>query len=701
MMMQTRGRPAPCRQVLTAILVLGVALAAPPRPASAQPGLPNIPVWSYPGAWHPGVGRDTIEARPRTLTVRWLRDPAAEARPDFGGYRIYRGTNLGGICDTSSMVLMRRFSRQISDSLFTWHFPAIAANTPESQRVATFIDPDSAGRFVKVRRPLDDPCRHIQPTCPDSILALIPPPGPHDGFRTWYSITYEALNTSFNDYLDLFVPGPMEVRRDVSVDRGPVAVAAGDVTGDGLADLVTANQTANTVSIRPGRRAESCQFADFGPRRDLPTGAAPRAVAIGDVNQDEIGDIVVANGGAKTVTVYLGNAQGAPIPAPDVPLNGTPTAIVLGDIDGDGVLDMAVTNADGPSVSVWRGNADGTFTPGTEVPTALAAPSALALSDLNLDRHPDLVLVSPAGGTVAWRLGDGNGGFGPESMTPAGLGARALVVDDINGDNKADVIVANGLGNDVAVLRGNGDGTFGVASHYPAGAGPSSLAILDLDSDGRPDIAAANAEDGSLSILFNDGFGFPTRTNTLLLGRPVSLVAADFSHEGLPDLGVADSSADSAKVLFGPSNLNHKAANVSNDVANPTADPGAPADDRYFAHAVAPTGGPAANLARVAVVPNPYRAVEAWNPVGSQEIHFINLPSQARIRIYTLAGDLVRDLRHAIDAAAATTTPWDQSRDFEAWDLKNDAGRDVGSGVYIYRVESGALFHQSRFVVIR
>ena len=168
-------------------------------------------------------------------------------------------------------------------------------------------------------------------------------------------------------------------------------------------------------------------------------------------------------------------------------------------------------------------------------------------------------------------------------------------------------------------------------------------------------------------------------------------MAADFSHEGLPDLGVADSSADSAKVLFGPSNLNHKAANVSNDVANPTADPGAPADDRYFAHAVAPTGGPAANLARVTVVPNPYRAVEAWNPAGSQEIHFINLPSQARIRIYTLAGDLVRDLRHAIDAAAATTTPWDQSRDFEAWDLKNDAGR----------VESGTFFHQSRFVVIR
>ena len=127
----------------------------------------------------------------------------------------------------------------------------------------------------------------------------------------------------------------------------------------------------------------------------------------------------------------------------------------------------------------------------------------------------------------------------------------------------------------------------------------------------------------------------------------------------------------------------------------------APFDDRFFAHPVAPTGGPSLNLARVTVVPNPYRAVEAWNPSGGQEIHFVNLPAQARIRIYTLAGDLVRDIRHTIDPSEAVTAPWDQSRDFEAWDLKNGAGRDVGSGVYIYRVESGTFFHQSRFVVIR
>jgi hypothetical protein len=90
------------------------------------------------------------------------------------------------------------------------------------------------------------------------------------------------------------------------------------------------------------------------------------------------------------------------------------------------------------------------------------------------------------------------------------------------------------------------------------------------------------------------------------------------------------------------------------------------------------------------VVPNPYRASETWNPAGSHELHFINLPTRATIRIYTLAGDLVRELDHA-----------DTIRDYEAWDLTNDAGRDVASGIYVYRVEADGFSFQGRFVVIR
>jgi len=186
-------------------LALVLVTSARPEVASAQAGFPKIPVWAYPGAYHPDAAGDTVREQPRTISLRWMRDPAAEARPDFGGYRIYRVTNDP---DTSRMVLLRRFSVQhsltVNDSIFLWHFPNIDASTPLEGRIVTFIDPDSNGSFVKQCRLLDE---HGQcASRGDSVFRLIAPPGPHDGFRTYYSITYEARNVTDNDFLDLFVP---------------------------------------------------------------------------------------------------------------------------------------------------------------------------------------------------------------------------------------------------------------------------------------------------------------------------------------------------------------------------------------------------------------------------------------------------------------------------------------------------------------
>jgi hypothetical protein len=118
-------------------------------------------------------------------------------------------------------------------------------------------------------------------------------------------------------------------------------------------------------------------------------------------------------------------------------------------------------------------------------------------------------------------------------------------------------------------------------------------------------------------------------------------------------------------------NLNHKARNM-------TSTP------------IEPTGGPTADLERVSVIPNPFRANEAWDTQDGNELHFVNLPAQARILIYTLSGDLVIRLDHN-----------DPVRDFERWDLKNENGQHVSSGIYVYRVETSSFSFQNRFIVIR
>lgn len=202
-MMDRFPRPARTGLAVRILLCLGLAAACLPASASAQTSsFPDIAVWAYPGVYQ-AAGPDTIQARARAITVRFMRDPAAEARSDFGGYRVYRVQNAP---DTSRMTLVRRFSRQTADSLFLWKQLPINSGTPDADRIITFVDPDSAGNYVKRCRRVDEFGRCTSPG--DSIFVLLAPPGPHNGFRTWYTVTYEGKNGLDADFLDLFVKDP-------------------------------------------------------------------------------------------------------------------------------------------------------------------------------------------------------------------------------------------------------------------------------------------------------------------------------------------------------------------------------------------------------------------------------------------------------------------------------------------------------------
>lgn len=90
-------------------------------------------------------------------------------------------------------------------------------------------------------------------------------------------------------------------------------------------------------------------------------------------------------------------------------------------------------------------------------------------------------------------------------------------------------------------------------------------------------------------------------------------------------------------------------------------------------------------LDQVKVVPNPYKGSanwEEWTGSGARlgKIYFMNLPAKCTIRIYTVAGDLVRTLEHNDVAYGA-----------EPWDLTGNAGVQVASGIYVYHIDAPGI----------
>jgi hypothetical protein len=93
----------------------------------------------------------------------------------------------------------------------------------------------------------------------------------------------------------------------------------------------------------------------------------------------------------------------------------------------------------------------------------------------------------------------------------------------------------------------------------------------------------------------------------------------------------------------------------------------------------------------VRAVPDPYIAGNALENGLGARLYFAPVPSRATLRIYTVAGELVRVLEHD-----------DAGSDRLEWDLKNQSRQEVAYGLYLFHLDDHRGGQQDgRFLVIR
>ena len=98
------------------------------------------------------------------------------------------------------------------------------------------------------------------------------------------------------------------------------------------------------------------------------------------------------------------------------------------------------------------------------------------------------------------------------------------------------------------------------------------------------------------------------------------------------------------------------------------------------------------DLSRVHTVPDPYYVANSFEVSANNKVlRFVNLPSRAVIRIYSVSGVLVAVIPHDDPSGGAEVT----------WNLRNRNNQFVASGVYFYHVETPAgQSRVGRFTVV-
>ena len=335
----------------------------------------------------------------------------------------------------------------------------------------------------------------------------------------------------------------------------PREVAVADFNGDGYRDLATADAGTNGVSVLLNDGTATSTSVGFSTPAFYATGATPYGVAAGDLNGDGIVDLVVANEGGNSVSVLLGKGDGSFAVQPAIALSSSssygPRNAVIADLNGDGKNDVATENQNDDSVSLlinttspWPGTSAGTVSfytdPASGFPPDYATgtvPYGLRAADFNGDGRVDLATAN--------------------SYCRDSTGARTTSTACGLDSNSVSILLNNGSGDPLAL--------FAPASDYATDRNPRGLAVGDFNEDKttldptKPalDIATANFDVNSVSILLNDGSGgFPSHSEISSSTWPRSDAVGDFngasgSGDGHADLAVANQNSSTLNLYLG------------------------------------------------------------------------------------------------------------------------------------------------------
>lgn len=245
---------------------------------------------------------------------------------------------------------------------------------------------------------------------------------------------------------------------------GGVTVATGDVTGDGIEDVIVGSGRWRQPTVKVFDGATLRELASFNAYSSTFNGGV--TVAVGDVDGDKRADIVTGSGvGSMPHIKAFSGKELFPTHAPAA--TSTPTAIrnflaldrsfrggvnvAAGDVNGDGLADIAVGRMAGSAeVTVYSGAKSGGVL-FTLPSTAATSGATLAIGDVTGDGRAEVITGSAALNKSTVRVYDATGREVAAHAAFLGNGGVNVAVADIDGDGKKELIAGSGPNTPVGV----------------------------------------------------------------------------------------------------------------------------------------------------------------------------------------------------------------------------------------------------------
>lgn len=359
----------------------------------------------------------------------------------------------------------------------------------------TLVLLNRGGRLEEKPQPLKEPWGGMLPAPIMRTNTIIPLDSDRDGdIDLIFSNDFQSQNRYFrNDGNGVFVD---DTAAKLPLDQdNSVGMAAGDVDGDGLPDLVISNYNGQARLYR-GRVDGG--FTDATPGRMPRATLTSYLATLVDIDRDADLDILL--GTDSTVHIYVNDGQGFFVEQSSRWNGGGGfQQILAADFDGDGDIDVATCQS--YDVSIHR-NVAGAFSSRTSILGCCPAPAIynIAAFDAGSDGDQDLLIFNTPAfqsfPTVVRYDNQGNGSFVRGTPLPSVAYVTGVASADLDGDGTLDFAISSApetfvrpAGYSAVHYRG---GLGNVEIIEPSIDGGRTVSTADLDGDGDMDVIVGN-----------------------------------------------------------------------------------------------------------------------------------------------------------------------------------------------------------------
>lgn len=317
-----------------------------------------------------------------------------------------------------------------------------------------------------------------------------------------------------------------------------------DFDGDGVMDLAAADW--DSLRVYRGLGTGLFELLSVSPVGH----PLPRFAAAGDLTGDGFADLVVYGtpslfGGTRQMLIYAGDGEGGFALLGVHAISAEPTQIDVVRLDGDVFAEVVYAIGDG--LHAIRTTNGVTFQDVTIAPLPFHLATDFLFAPIEAGQPPSWIAWATHGGRLAISAPDGSGGFGTPVVDTTLTGVVDVVARDLNGDGVAELIIAgSGAGPILEVTSRGGSGTWssvGAGSVEFLSFTDLGVACEDFDGDGIADVVigaqydiTSSGKPGGLFFKGNGGFDFGPAQNLGLNYQAGQVRSADFNGDGHADL---------------------------------------------------------------------------------------------------------------------------------------------------------------------